>query len=88
MAKQDTAKYNEDIDETCHCCKEANSIANHIRWQCKYFNEHRKKQDPELAAVPFKYLLHCIQCGIAPAMNVVGERSYRERISTRTPMKR
>ena len=34
------------------------------------------KQDLELAAVPFTYLLHCIQCGIAPAMRVDGERSY------------
>ena len=61
MAKQEIAKYNEDIDETCNYCREANSIANHIRWHCKYFDEHRKKQDPELAVVPFKHLRHCIQ---------------------------
>ena len=48
-----------------------------IRWQCTYFDEDRKRQDLELAAVPFKYLLHCTQCGIAPATKVDGDKSYR-----------
>ena len=41
MAKQEIDKYNEDIDDTCNYCKEAKSIANHIRWQCDCFDEHR-----------------------------------------------
>ena len=34
------------------------------------------KHDPELAVVPLKYLLHCIQCGIAAAMHIDGNKSY------------
>ena len=56
-------------------CKEAKSIANHFRLQCTYFDGDRKIQDPELASAPFKYLLRCIQCGIAPSMKAYGERS-------------
>ena len=33
MAKQEIAKHNEDIDETCNYCKEVDSTANRIRWQ-------------------------------------------------------
>ena len=48
----------------------------HIRWQCKHFEPQRRELNPELAAVPPKYLLQCIQCGIAPAMKIEGERTY------------
>ena len=63
MAKQDIAKYNEVVDEDCNYCTEAKPTANHIRLQCAYFDEDRKELDPELAAVPLKYLLHFMQCG-------------------------
>ena len=76
-AKQEIAKYNEDVGDTCNYCKEADSTVNHIRWQCKYFEPQRRHGDPEFAAVPYKYLLQCIQCGIAPAMKIGGERTYR-----------
>ena len=36
----------------------------------------QEQQDLELAAVPFKYLLHCIQCGIAPAIKVDRYKAY------------
>ena len=42
--KQEIAKYSENIDETCNYCKEAKSTANHIRWQCEYFDEHRENK--------------------------------------------
>ena len=52
MAEQEIAKYNEDVDDTCKYCKEADSTVNYIRCQCKYFEPQRQEQDPELAAVP------------------------------------
>ena len=76
MTKQEIAKYNEDVDDTCNYCKEADSTVNHIRWQCKYSEPQRREQDPELAAVPYKYLLQCVQCGTAPAMKIDGDRTY------------
>ena len=76
MAKQEIAKFNEDYDETCNYCKEAASTVMHIRWQCKHFGPHSTELDPGLAAVLLKYLQQCIQCGIAPAMKVEGERTY------------
>ena len=33
MAKREIAKYNEDVDDTCNYCKEADSTVNDIRWQ-------------------------------------------------------
>ena len=76
MATHDIAKYNENVDDRCSCCNAAKSTANHIRWQCAYFDEARRKHDTELATVPLKYLLTCIQCGIAPAMEIDGDKSY------------
>ena len=88
MANHDIAKYNEDIDETCNYCKAVGPTANHIRWQCKYFDAQRQMQCPELAAVPYKDLLHCIQCGVAPAVKVAGEpRRTGEPTLMRTPMR-
>ena len=58
MVKQEIAKYNDDVDDACNYCKDADSTVNHIRWQCKYLEPQRREQDPELAAVPYKYLLH------------------------------
>ena len=76
MAKQEIAKYNEDIEDTCKYSKEAGSTVNHIRWHCKRFDSHRQEQDHELAAAPYTSLLHCTQCGIAPAMKANGDRTY------------
>ena len=76
MAKKEIAKSNDDVEDTCNYCKEADSTVNHARWQCKHFEPQRREQDPELAAVPYKYLLQCIQCGIAPAMKIDGARTY------------
>ena len=52
------------------------SIANHIIWQFRYFDEHMINQDLKLAVVPRKHLLHFIECGIAPPMKADGEKSY------------
>lgn len=76
MAKQEIGKYNEDVGDACNYCKDHDSTVNHIRWQCKYFEPQRREQDPELAAVPYKYLLHCVQCSIAPAMKIDGDITY------------
>ena len=32
--------------------------------------------DPALAAVPRKYLLECIKCGVALAMKILGGKTY------------
>ena len=74
MAKQEIAKLNEDYDEECSYCQEATSTATHIRWYCKHFESQRCEVDPALAAVPRKYLLECIKCGVAPAMKILGEK--------------
>ena len=36
----------------------------------------KKNLDPQLAKPPLKYLLHCIQCGIAPAMACNGRMAF------------
>ena len=74
MAKHDIGKSNEDVDENCNYCSAAKSTSNRFTWQCPFFDGIRKEHDPELASVPTKYLLACILCGIAPAMNMDGHK--------------
>ena len=76
LAKKEIAEYNEDYDSTCTYCKEAESTADHIRWECKYFQPQREELDPELAGIPLAYLPQCVRCGVAPAMKVNGEKTY------------
>ena len=76
MAKQEISEFNEDVSDECDYCKEAASTPQHIRWQCKFFQSKREECDPLLAAVPSRYLLECIQCGVAPALKVYGDKTY------------
>ena len=65
MAKHDIAKTNEDVDDNCNDCSVAKSTTNHITWQCPFFGGIRKDPDPELARILMRYMLACIQSGIA-----------------------
>ena len=76
MAMEEIANINEEYDETCNYCKEADSTVNHIGWQCSYFKPHRIELDKELAAVPHHLLPRCVQCGMSPAMNIEGQKTY------------
>ena len=76
IAKQQIANINEDIDDQCNYCNNATSTASHIRWACTFFDDVRTKVDPLLAKAPLRYLLQCIQCGIAPAMKTKGNATY------------
>ena len=76
IAKQEIAKFSEDVGDTCNYCKEADFSVNHIRWQCKFSEPQRRGLDHDLAAAPLKHLLQCIQCGIGPAMQVDGEKTF------------
>ena len=76
LAKKQIAQYNAHVDERCNYCKDAVFTFEHIRWACPFFNQTRTDTDPELAKVPIKYLRHCIQCGIAPAMKTDGNHTY------------
>ena len=76
IAKADIATFNEDVDNQCSYCYEATSTSSHTIWVCKYFNQTRYDTDPQLASVPIRYLLQCIQCGIARAMETKGNATY------------
>ena len=76
MSKQKIADRNEDVEVNCDHCGEGNPTIEHVPWECKYFEPLRKETDELLAKVPSKYLLQCIQCGIAPAMKLEEENTY------------
>ena len=76
MAKKEVAEFNQDYDGTCNYCMEADSTADHVRWVCKHFQPKRMELDPDLAAIPLKYLTQNVRCGIAPAMKTDGEKTY------------
>ena len=76
MAKRDIAQFNEDADDTCDYCRNEVSTSPHTIWACSFFKDLRLSTDPELAKVPLKYLVYCIQRGIAPAMRTDGKRTY------------
>lgn len=67
IAKQDIAKINEDADQKCNYCKKASSTPGHLAWVRPFFMDVRTDLGAELANVPIKYLLHCVQCGIPPS---------------------
>ena len=48
----------------------------HLRWECEAFEPERVQVDPKLANIPRKYVAACIKCGIAPAMEVEGEKTF------------
>ena len=54
IAKQDIAKYNEDINEVCDYCQANTSTANHTIWSCSFFLQIRRDTDPELAKSPYQ----------------------------------
>ena len=70
QANEEIAGCNEDMDPNCTYCKKGPSTVEHKVWECEFFEPHRQAADPELAAVPRKYLTRCVKCGIAPAMKV------------------
>ena len=75
-AKKQISEYNQDDDDACNYCHEADSTTEHVRWECKYFKSKQEEIDSELAAIPIKYLPHCVRCGIALAMKLKGECTY------------
>ena len=76
IGKADIAKINEDIDDQCNYCHNATSTANHIRWTCPAFDHIRKEVDPELASTHTRYLLSCLQCGVAPAIEIKADATF------------
>ena len=76
MAKHDIAKYNEDVDDACDYCLNDISTTPHTTWGCSLFSGIRIATDAELAKVPLKHLIYCIQCGIAPAMKADRKKTY------------
>ena len=76
LGKQSIANINEDVDGTCNYCKQGPSTPEHIKFACKHFEGIRKATDAALEKVPIKYLTRCIQCGIAPAMKLEGDKTY------------
>ena len=64
IAKQAISSFNQDVSPECNYCKEAPSTDSHIKWTCSYFESIRRETDPEVAALPRKYLLGCIRCGL------------------------
>ena len=76
MGTQTIAGFNQDVSEECTHCKEAPGTASHTRWMCNHFEPTRRGTDPQLAAIPRKYLIECIRCGIAPAMKTKGECTF------------
>lgn len=87
IANQYIGKINEDVDETCAYCNAGASTIGPIIWVCPYSERILNKLDPLLARAPMKYLLPSIQSGIAPAMQVVGERRTGSKLSRTTWMK-
>ena len=76
MAKQAIPTFNQDVDAECNYCKEVPSTSLHVKWTCSYFESTRREVDAELAALPRKYFLECVRCGIAPAMKAQGNLAY------------
>ena len=76
QARCEISKYNEDVDNTCSYCREAESTADHIKWVCKEFKEVRTSIDAELARVPPDFLNYNVRCGIAPAMKADGKTTF------------
>ena len=61
MAKQDIAKSDEDIDDTCDYHTSEVPTSPHTIWACSFLEDLRKSIDPELAKAPLKCLVYCIQ---------------------------
>ena len=76
MATHDIARYNEDVDDTCDYCLNEVSTAPDTIWGCPFFCEIRNATDPDFARVTLKYLIHCIQCGNAPAMKADRKKTF------------
>ena len=76
LGKSEVAAFNEDVDVTCDYCYECPATAEHIRWQCKYFEPQRKQVDERLAAIPRKYLPACVKCAVAPALKIDGANTF------------
>ena len=54
LGNHEVADLNEDVDVTCDYCFKCPATAEHIRWQCKFFEPQRKLTDGGLAAIPRK----------------------------------
>ena len=76
LGKADIAKLSEDVDETCDCCGQQAATDEHLKWQCCYFDDIRKKADEELSQIPVKYMPKCVRSGIAPAMKMAGNQTF------------
>ena len=76
QAKQEIAAYNQDVDPMCDLCGKAASTSDHIKWECAALEDIRRKADPEVRAIPRKYLPASVRCCIAPAMQTNGLTSY------------
>ena len=62
QANCEISKYNEDVDKICNYCREADSIADHIKWVCKEFQTTREEIDAE--ASPNAVGIPYIQCTV------------------------
>jgi len=76
QAKQEIAAYNEDVDTKCDLCGKAISTSDHTKWGCEALEATRVEADPEIAAIPRKYLPLSVRCCIAPAMQTSGLTTY------------
>ena len=76
MTTGEIARWNEDVEPICtYCMAEENDI-DHLIWDCPFFNKVRIEQDPLLASIPSNCLLTCIKRGIAPAMELEGNKTF------------
>jgi hypothetical protein len=76
MTNGDIAEWNEDVDGTCSYCMAEDTNITHLIWECPFFDCVRQEQDAELAAIPIKNMLPCILRGVAPAMEVDGNKTF------------
>ena len=77
QAHNDIADFNQDVGRMCSYCREDVSTSDHIRWVCKHFDPVRKEADAVLASIPHKNFPTCVKNGIAPAMKVDGQKTYK-----------
>ena len=76
MTTGDIAGWNEDVEAMCTYCMTEDNDIDHLIWDCPFFNKVRVEQDPLLASIPSNCLLTCIKRGIAPAMELEGNKTF------------
>ena len=76
IAKQDIGETNGDVYDACTYCNAAKSTTGYTIWECPHSECILENINPDLPRTLVKYLLPCLQSGIAPAMQADGNKTY------------